>query len=368
MKTFKAVFKDNQKGVYAISLVENPAMEGEFVALSKDRIQLKQVDEKKRLLLGLVLEPNKLIYRNDENRGEYNIVFDEDTITKLSHQFFKKNNQHNSTIEHSGNSLENVTFCESWIVEDPEKDKSANYGFSYPKGSWLAMMKVDNDEVWNDFVETGKVKGYSIDAMLDFEEVTNLSKMEDKKGVLDKIQDGIDAIKLALTPKEEEKPIEVELGSVKSADGQIDIMYDGEELVQGVQVYVMSEDGTERVALPQGEYEVEGGQILVVSETGEVSEIKSAEAPQEEAPEQLEEEQGAGQSVADAMNQIKSLVVKYSEDNAKIISDLKAELSELKTELSEVKEQPMAKPIKTELSAKKLTPNEIALQKFRESK
>ena len=67
------------------------------------------------------------------------------------------------------------------IVENPEVDKSTNFGFSYPKGSWLAVMKVDSDEVWNDYIKTGKVQGFSIDAMLSLEEVNLKSNIENKK-------------------------------------------------------------------------------------------------------------------------------------------------------------------------------------------
>ena len=76
MKTYEAIFNEKEtKGVFGISLVENPAMEGNFVALNKqEKIQLQEIDKEKRILLGLVLEPNKPIYRN-QNGEEFNIVF-----------------------------------------------------------------------------------------------------------------------------------------------------------------------------------------------------------------------------------------------------------------------------------------------------
>ncbi len=101
MKTYEAKYDPlKNKGVYGISLVENPAMEGLFIALSKDEpIQLKTVNEEQRILMGLVLEPNKPIYRN-QNGEEFNIVFNEQTLKDLSYGFFKNNNHSNSTIEH----------------------------------------------------------------------------------------------------------------------------------------------------------------------------------------------------------------------------------------------------------------------------
>ena len=180
MKTFEAVFNEDTKGVFGISLVYNPAMEGNFIALSKEQeIKLAEVDKEQRILMGLVLEPNKPIYRNQGGK-EFNIVFNEQTIKDLSFNFFKQGNQHNSTIEHQ-NRIEGVTFVESWIVEDSKTDKSALYGFSYPKGSWIATMKVDSDEIWNDYVKTGQVQGFSIDAMLELKEVNLKSEIEMNK-------------------------------------------------------------------------------------------------------------------------------------------------------------------------------------------
>ena len=88
------------------------------------------------------------------------------TLLKTYHTtFFKQGYQTNSSIEHA-DEVQGVSFVESWIVEDSKVDKSANFGFSYPKGSWIATMKVDDDAVWNDYVKTGKIKGFSIDAFL----------------------------------------------------------------------------------------------------------------------------------------------------------------------------------------------------------
>ena len=52
---------------------------------------------------------------------------------------------------------------ESWIVENKEKDKTALYGLDVPVGTWMGSVKVQNEDVWNDYVKTGKVKGFSIE-------------------------------------------------------------------------------------------------------------------------------------------------------------------------------------------------------------
>jgi hypothetical protein len=149
-------------GVNAISIVEQPAIESDFIALSKDQeIKLAQIDKEKRILMGAALIPNKTIYRKNGD-DEYYVYFSQETISKASQLFLKQGNQAKSTLEHQMK-LSDLTVVESWLVDDSAKDKSAYYGLSMPVGTWMVSVKVDNDEVWNDFVKTGKVKGFSIE-------------------------------------------------------------------------------------------------------------------------------------------------------------------------------------------------------------
>jgi len=151
----------DENGVDAISVVESPAIESNFVALSSE-VKLAEVDKEKKILMGAVLIPNKPIYRRGEDgNDDYYIYFSKDTIRKASEVFFKKGNQSESTLEHNSK-LEGMTIVESWIVEDKDKDKSALYGLDAPVGTWVASVKVDNDEVYQ-LAKQGKIKGFSIE-------------------------------------------------------------------------------------------------------------------------------------------------------------------------------------------------------------
>ena len=151
----------DENGVDAISVVESPAIESNFVALSSE-VKLAEVDKEKKILMGAVLIPNKPIYRRgEEGNDDYYIYFSKDTIRKASELFFKKGNQSESTLEHNVK-LNGMTIVESWIVEDKDKDKSAIYGLDAPVGSWVASVKVDNDEVYQ-LAKQGKVNGFSIE-------------------------------------------------------------------------------------------------------------------------------------------------------------------------------------------------------------
>jgi len=148
-------------GIEAVSIVEMPAIESDFVTLSEQAIKLAKIDDEKRLLMGAALIPNKPIFRKNGENTFY-VYFSEKTVRRASELFFQNSMQNNATLEHEME-INNLTVVESWIVEDTEMDKSKKYGLEVPKGTWMISMKVENEDVWNDYVKTGKVKGFSIE-------------------------------------------------------------------------------------------------------------------------------------------------------------------------------------------------------------
>lgn len=163
MKIIELILDEEQDdiGVEAISIVESPAIESDFVALKNQEIKLAEVDKEKKILMGALLIPNKPIYRNGAE-GEYYIYFSKETIVKASQMFLQKGNQSNSTLEHA-EPLSGLTLVESWLVEDDVMDKSRKYGLDVPVGTWMGSVKVNNEDVWNEYVKSNKVKGFSIE-------------------------------------------------------------------------------------------------------------------------------------------------------------------------------------------------------------
>lgn len=186
--------------LFAVSLVEDPAIESNFIALSKERIPIKLEDEK-RLLVGAALVPNKPIYRN-VNGKEFYISFDEATIEKLAQDFLANDYQHNITVEHQEN-VDDIVVVESWI-KTSENDKSVGYGLNEPIGTWFIGMKVNNDEIWQR-IKDGYYKGFSIEAIVGLDEFINNNNLQlsmDKE-FIDKLREIIyEAI--GKTPKADE--------------------------------------------------------------------------------------------------------------------------------------------------------------------
>ena len=186
--------------LFAVSLVEDPAIESNFIALSKERIPIKLEDEK-RLLVGAALVPNKPIYRN-VNGKEFYISFDEATIEKLAQDFLANDYQHNVTVDHQDN-VDDIVVVESWI-KTSENDKSVGYGLNEPIGTWFIGMKVNNDQIWQR-IKDGYYKGFSIEAIVGLDEFINNNNLQlsmDKE-FIDKLREIIyEAI--GKTPKADE--------------------------------------------------------------------------------------------------------------------------------------------------------------------
>lgn len=181
MKKLETIYLDIdeqniQDGIDAISLVKFPAIEENWVALNEHKVELKTIDEDKRIVIGLALIPEKDIYRRNGDY-EYNIRFSKETVRKASELYFKKLKNNNATLEHQ-EKTDGVTTIESWIVENPKIDKSALYNLNATEGSWVVVMKIYNDEVWAD-VKNGTYLGLSIEGY--FSEKAELNLQESKE-------------------------------------------------------------------------------------------------------------------------------------------------------------------------------------------
>ena len=151
--------EDEISGIEAVSIVENPAIEEDFIALKNHEVKFAEVNKEKRILMGAALIPNKPIYRRSEE-NEYYIYFSRDTVRKASELYLKHNNHHKATYQHQDR-VSGVLTIESWIKEG-DMDKSKMYGYDLPNGTWFVKMKIENEELWQK-IKAGELKGLSIE-------------------------------------------------------------------------------------------------------------------------------------------------------------------------------------------------------------
>lgn len=335
MDTFKVIFSEEKEGVFAISLVENPAIEIDFIALSKENIiKLAEVSEEKRLLISPVLIPNQPIYRREDNGYEFNIIFPAETILKAQQNFYKQGFQRNSNIEHDDNlTLNDVTFVESWIKEDDTHDKSLKYGFDLPNGTWFAVMKVENDEAWQK-VKNGEVKGFSIEGNFDLEKINlsnNMSFKEQFREVL---------VEFGLAKPKEEDTHTIELGAIATVDGSLKIEFEGAMLALDAEVWMTDENG-EKQPVPDGEYPLENDMIVVIMDSKCV-EIKEQEAPNPE--EDVDMEDDKFKALETKVNELQTALDNFKLSIATQIAEGFTKLSEaVKEEEKEVEEIKLTK-------------------------
>ena len=166
-------------GVDEIAFVNEPAIEEMFIAMAKD-FELKLSSDDKMILTGPALIPGKKIYRIDKLGNEYFIRFSAEAIQAIVQRYFTQNKQINFNLEHNKkNGVEGV-IIESWVVKDENMDQSVALGFKpMIKGTWMIAVKVEDMLFWEEYVKTGKVKGFSIEGAFAQSLVEEMSKIEE---------------------------------------------------------------------------------------------------------------------------------------------------------------------------------------------
>lgn len=186
LQDYEMIIKDeNVDGVFAISLVDKPAIQEDFIYLSSHEIELKVTNEEKREVVGIALVPDKKIYRNVDGE-EFNIYFTAQTIEKTNELFMKNLNLNKITSQHERD-VEGVSVIESWIVEDNKQDKSNIYNLNAPVGSWIVKMKVYNESEWQR-VKNGEYKGFSIEGKYKEAEVKASEQLDETEELIKEIE------------------------------------------------------------------------------------------------------------------------------------------------------------------------------------
>lgn len=164
---YELVLNDDEDEVFALSLVNEPAIQQDFVYFSlegKMEVKFATADEDKHTIVGPILIPDIKIIRLKDDGTPYYVTFTKETVAKIAQKYIKDNNANNITLEHK-KPVNDVSLVESWIAESAVYDKAKQYGLNVKPGTWMGVFKVDNPTIWNDYVKTGKVKGISLEGL-----------------------------------------------------------------------------------------------------------------------------------------------------------------------------------------------------------
>ena len=177
---------DNIKdGVNALSFVESPATEENWVFLNSHKVDFKAIDEEKRIIIGYALIPDKEIYRKQGDQ-EFNIIFSKDTVAKACELYATRLKNNNTTLEHT-DKTNGVSVIQSWIVEDVEMDKVNLYDLNPILGGWVVIMKIYNDEVWQD-VKLKKYLGISIEGLFSDKQIEQSIEETEAEDLISKLK------------------------------------------------------------------------------------------------------------------------------------------------------------------------------------
>ena len=170
LPVYKLIIHDeDQWGVDFVALVDEPATQHNWMAFDKKRLTF-QADNEKRIVSGALMVAGMPIYRRDHERGEFYVAFDSDTISQIRNKFAREGAHANVNMDHDPeNIVEGVYMIESFII-DSERGINTPTGFDpLPDGSWFGSYKVDNEEIWQDFIKTGEFRGFSVEGVFDME-------------------------------------------------------------------------------------------------------------------------------------------------------------------------------------------------------
>ena len=347
MKRFELKKKDwLDTSVFRIALVENPAIETDFIFLSKEDhpIQLSVQDEK-RMIYSPVLIPDKVIPRVSESGEKYEIFFSGDTIEEIAKDYMlKKATLGEWNSEHDENELlDGVDVVENWIVENPSNDKAAELGFKVPSKTWMQGTYISNEKVWSD-IKSGKYKGVSVEADMSHEliNLNNANTMSETNRKLDSILARLGRV------------IPTNVTKLASMDVGEGVLIYADSFEEGAKVYA-----DEAMTVPaEGSFEiegktftvegktftVEGGVLVSVSEAAPEAEPEVAleevtvDAPVEEVAEAVKEEvvEEVVEEVKESIEDIVAGLVSKAESMKKENEDLRSALSEVKEKLSAI--------------------------------
>ena len=311
--------------VFAISLVDEPAVDSNFIALSKQKpMEFKIQNEERRMLYGVALRADYPIYRRYGDE-EFYLTFGKDAIRRLMTKFMKNFGQRSWTKDHM-DFAEGITVVESWIVEDVENDKAKALGIeNFSEGSWCIGAKVDDDEIWQS-IKDGRWKGFSVEAWVDMEEI----EKEIKNQKINKENKNIDMAKKSKFEEMIDKIKEIISDAVTEADGQDTEVQEEviEEAADAVEEVVNEEETTE-----------------------EVVEAAEDETPNEEiVNDVVDTVQEETETTEEAVDNLQEIIDGLKDE----VDALKAENEELKKKNQKMSKQPSTKVV-TSKNEKKLT-------------
>lgn len=295
---YQAKIEDENDGIYAISLVDFPAVEKNFVCFKSEKKQVRFSieNEEKHNITGVVMLADSPIYRRNGDY-EYYITYSKETIEKMANKLLSDGFQNRVDIMHDGELIGGISMMELYI-KDSSKGINPSFISDVPDGSLMATFHVDDENLWDEIKNGDVLNGFSLEGLFTVEKMSN--NKNQNKNKMSKISKFVKSL--------------MKFGEISTDKGNL--YWDGEgDIEVGVEVFVDGEEDTKVIA-EDGEYAIEDGRIIVVSE-GKVSEIREPEVVVEEPSEEVSASRQKFERVKAAFEE------SYEDKEAKIISAIR---------------------------------------------
>lgn len=346
---------EDETGVYAISFVDSPANEVDFVALRRHNETRLSKDTKKQILTGVVLKPDQLIYRSSPQAGDYYIRFSAAEIEKIAHKMMRTGIALHTTTHQHQTPLRGNYLTELWIVEDPDTDKAKALGFdNLPKGTLMCSYKIEDSDYWQNEVMSGNVRGFSLEGFF-----SQLPESSIIKNNMNKTSEKMNRKKPKQTLLSRIARMLLDIDAVEKADATASgVPYVVFVLADGTEAYV-DQDGfctLDGEQMPAGEHKLANGNLLVVDDQGQFTETREASgnktAPQDtKAPQTLRRKRtahrlaGFDPQTADAVKAKIAEMEQTIEELTQALADAQSLLEDTKGQVEEMRRRtPSARP------------------------
>ena len=304
--------EDEATGLTAVSLVDFPAVEKDFLLFDSQKMLFK-TDDEKQIISGIALLADTPIYRRSETRGEYYIVFEKDTVRQLVEKYSKSGMLNNVNLMHCADTfVKDVYMIESYLIDKQRGICPVEFN-DVKDGSWYVSYYVEDKNLWNEIKKGDVFKGFSVEIISDIE-LIETNKQNKNMNKLFKMAKAI--LKLADVVTDKATLI------VKG------------ELAVGEPVFVEVEG--DPVPAEDGDYTMEDGTVIVIVE-GVIAEIRPVEDEKpEEQTEIIEAEETPAEDETTA--EIDELKAEIERLNG-VIAEKDAEIENLKAQIAEKEEQ-----------------------------
>lgn len=328
---FEGKIKSVDEGILAISLVDDPAIDIDFVCFSKDKniVNFSIQSEEERIITGPIMIPDYPIIRNVDGYRFY-VKYSRETIKEMAEKMLKDGTFNNVDTQHNMQFIDGLSLIELYI-KDSKKGIVPSFLQNIPDGTLIASYHIEDDILW-DSVKNGKLlNGFSLAGVFDFEGLKNKIIKSKEMKIVEKFLKTV--VKFAQI----------------STDKGVLLTNEGEDLAVGVEVFV--EDGEEYKKADDGEYKLDDERIIVVVD-GKVSEIKEVEKEDEKEEEPIVITAAEEEEIEPKVEE-RDVVKEEIDDLKAEIETLKNEIAEIKNTLSNIVSKPAVEPIVEEFEKTK---------------